>query len=68
MKDLIEALTIFMKYKNAFAPTHCSNDQLAVVGITYDEVSHADSLRLHELSFAWDEEDEARISYRFDSA
>ena len=33
MKDLIEALTIFLKYADEYSPTHCEHDELMVPGI-----------------------------------
>lgn len=68
MKDLIEALTIFMKYKNDENPTHCSHDQLWIMAVTRDEVSAEDVARLDDLGFFWSESDEAWISFRFGSA
>lgn len=67
MKDLIEALTIFLKYRNAQWPTNCSHDELAIMGITEDEVSAEDRARLDELGFLWGSDD-CWISYRFGSA
>lgn len=68
MKDLIEALTIFLKYKDEYSPTHCEHDVLYVVGITKEEVSEEDTKRLDELSFIWDESYDCWISFRFGSA
>lgn len=66
MKDLIEALTIFLKYGNPRNPTHCEHDVLNV-GIPYADVSQEDRDRLEVLSFT---EDEYGMfsSYRFGSA
>jgi hypothetical protein len=66
MKDLIEALTIFLKYKNEQWPTHCEHDVLYVVGIGFDEVSEEDRKRLDELGFIGDED--GWNSFRFGSA
>lgn len=69
MKDLIEALTIFMKYKNIYAPTHCNHDVLMIAEISKEEVSEADQVLLGDLGFHWSEnEGGAWISYRFGSA
>lgn len=68
MKDLIEALTIFLKYKNAYAPTHCEHDILYVVGITKEEVSEEDVAQLDKLGFIWTDSYDCWISYRFGSA
>lgn len=68
MKDLIEALMIFQKYKDLKNPTNCSHDQLWIVGIEEDEVSDADAARLEQLGFLWAEGDCCWISFRFGSA
>ena len=67
MKDLIEALTIFAKYKNKENPTHCEHDVLYVVGITDAEVTEVDRARLEILGFFYDN-DTGWKSYRFGSA
>lgn len=66
MSDLIEALQIFLKYKNNQFPTHCNHDEFMVVGI--DNVSEADVKRLNELSFRWDNYNDCWVSSRFGSA
>ena len=68
MKDLIEALQIFLKYKDEGWPTNCTHDTLAIVGITKKEVSKEDRKRLDELGFFWSDSDECWMSYRFGSA
>lgn len=68
MKDLIEALTIFMKYQSmTHNPTHCEHDELIVVGIDYDAVLKEDDKRLNELGFKRTNDDCYR-SFRFGSA
>lgn len=65
MKELIEALTIFLKYGDPYAPTTCEHDVLYVCidpGIISDE----DKTRLAELSFEQNGEDGFQ-SYRFGS-
>lgn len=42
MKDLIEALTIFQKYKDVDYPTHCEHDVLYIMAVGRDEVSAED--------------------------
>jgi len=66
MEDLIEALTIFLKYKNEDYPTHCEHDVLWIMGVGYDEVSEEDRKRLDELGFFWS--DDGWQSFRFGSA
>ena len=68
MDDLIEALTIFRKYKNARCPTHCEHDQLMIAEITRDEVIIEDQKRLDELGFFWSESDDVWLSFRYGSA
>lgn len=50
MLDLIESLTIFAKYGNPHAPTHCEHDIL-FIDINPDEVSEEDKVKLCELGF-----------------
>jgi len=66
MRDLIEALTIFLKYGNPYNPTHCEHNVLNV-GIAHADVSQEDRDRLEELSFTKDEYG-MFSSYRFGSA
>ena len=68
MTDLIEALTIFAKYKNEKRPTHCEHDVLWIIGVTKDEVSEEDQCRLDALGFFFAEGDECWQSFRFGSA
>lgn len=66
MKNLIEALTIFSKYRNETCPTVCEHDVMYVVDITESEVSETDKARLEELSFSYGSE--GWYSFRFGSA
>lgn len=69
MDDLIEALTIFRKYKNEQFPTHCEHDVMWIMGVTNDEVSDADRERLGTLGFFWSDSDGgAWKSFKFGSA
>lgn len=70
MKDLIEALRIFLKYKNSDCPTHCEHDVMYIMDIDPDEVSHEDKKRLDELGFFVGNEfgEEVFMSYKFGSA
>ena len=65
VKDLIEALTIFLKYDNPHSPTHCEHDELMVC-INPAKVSAEDKARLEELGFHANDDDEH--SFRFGSA
>ena len=69
MKDLIEALQIFLKYGNHKYPTYCGHDELVIMEITKDQVSEEDIIRLTELGFFWSEVDDGCFkSFRFGSA
>ena len=69
MKDLIEALTILMKYGDSQFPIHCEHDVLIMSGIGVEEnaVSVDDAKRLYELGFDWNIEYDCWVSYRFGS-
>ena len=70
MKDLIEALNIFLKYQKAeYSPTHCEHDVLLIMGVTKD-VDADDAKRLEELGFIWLDGSEYDCwgSFRFGSA
>jgi hypothetical protein len=67
MKDLIEALQIFLKYGDPYCPTHCEHDVLTVV-IEQEKVSPEDAARLKELGFMEDTDIGCFKSYRFGSA
>jgi len=51
MKDLIEALKILLKYGNPKYPTHCSHDELNIVGINPIKITKEDVKKLDELGF-----------------
>jgi hypothetical protein len=68
MEKLIEALQIFLKYRNETYPTHCEHDILMISRITEDEVSQDDKKRLNDLEFNWNSEYECWTSYRYGSA
>ncbi len=68
MKKLIEALTIFAKYKDVERPTYCAHDTLTIMAVTEEEVSEEDKKRLQELGFFWDKFEDCWISYRYGSA
>jgi len=65
MKDLIEALQIFLKYGNPRSPTWCGDEVLYICGLDADDVSIEDKVRLDELGFFVDEEDNGFMSFRF---
>lgn len=68
MSDLIEALTIFLKYGNPRNPTHCEHDTLSVMEIDPDDVTAKDRARLDELGFFVSEADGCFQSFRYGSA
>lgn len=69
MKDLIEALTIIMKYiGDEKYPTNCDHDELRFNTIDTTKVSKEDLKRLEQLGFDDDREDiGGLISFRFGS-
>ena len=66
MKDLIEALNIFLKYTQAENPTNCSHDVLWV-DVDETKVSKEDKKRLDKLGFFISSEDGGFMSFRFGS-
>lgn len=70
MKDLIEALTILLKYGNPNYPTHCEHDVMVICGIDPDDVSDTDQAKLDELGFNISKEygERSFISHKFGSA
>lgn len=66
MKDLLEAINIFIKYGNPNYPTNCSHDEL-YVNIDSSLVSEEDIKRLDELGFFVSEEYGGFLSYKFGS-
>ena len=70
MKDLIEALTILLKYGNPSSPTHCEHDTLYICGIEPKDVSEEDKKKLDKLGFFVSKEygDEQFKSFRYGSA
>lgn len=72
MKDLIEALTILLKYGDPYAPTHCEHDVLGIIGIEPSQISEEDKDRLDELGFSIGDPygygEDVIYSYRYGSA
>ena len=71
MSALIEALQIFLQYKDLEWPTHCEHDVLYIMGVTQEEVSDEHKKRLDELGFEWGSDaggEECWLSYRHGSA
>lgn len=66
MKDLIEALQIFLKYGDEQWPTNCEHDIMSVM-IDPGEVSETDKARLSELGFHVNDENDCFDSFRFGS-
>lgn len=68
MKDLIEALTILLKYceNDVYTPTHCEHDELHVTCVMSENVSEEDLKKLEELGFH--PTDFGFKSYRFGSS
>ena len=70
MKDLIEVLTIFLKYgPDKEWPTYCGYEKIYfTTEVRPDELSSEDHVRLEELRVLWDDEEEVWYSMRFGSA
>lgn len=66
MSDLIEALTIFLKYGNPRNPSNCTYDEL-YIEISPKLVSISDIKRLSELSFGPNDDFDGFYSFRFGS-
>ena len=70
MKQLLWAITIFLKYGDPDFPTHCEHDIMYICGIDPDDVTEKDKLELAEIGF--DVTDDLGIkqfySYKFGSA
>ena len=67
MKQLIEALQIFLKYGNPEFPTHCEHDALYVC-IDPDIVSNEDVATLDVLGFFPDPDSDMFLSFKYGSA
>lgn len=68
MEKLIQALQILLKYGNPNHPTHCEHDVLTICGINPIDVSPQDIMKLADLGFFINNEDECFQSYRYGSA
>ena len=68
MNDLIEALQIFAKYTDTYAPTHCEHDILLIMEVNQNDVSEDEYMRLDQLGFHWSTEFDCWASFRFGSA
>jgi hypothetical protein len=68
MKDLIEALTILLKYGDPYSPTHCEHDILYVnidpALVSSEDVSHLEHLGFSPGSYEFEY---GFVSYRFGS-
>lgn len=67
MDDLIQALTIFRKYANLYAPTNCTHDELYVI-VDPAIVSAEDKALLEKLGFYPSGDGMGFVSYRYGSA
>ena len=68
MKDLIEALTILLKYGNPEYPFNCNHDELLITSaIKPDSVSTADKIRLSILGFDVSEDGDNFYSFKYGS-
>jgi len=67
MKQLIEALQVFLKYSNEDYPTGCEHDMLYVY-VDPHKVSDKDKERLEELGFRVGSFNEYFVSTKYGSA
>jgi hypothetical protein len=67
MKDLIEALSIFLKYEDPHTPTCCEHDVLFVQGSAPCDMQPKDAAQLEALSFSYQADLPAWRSFRFGS-
>jgi len=67
MGELIQALTIFLKYKNEDYPTVCEHDVLIIVGVPKG-MTEEDSNMVQDLGFYWSDHYGAWVSTKFGSA
>lgn len=70
MKDMIEALQIFLSYMDEDKrwPFVCEHDVLYVHGApSRSQVSDEHAARLDEIGFMWDDDLECWFSYRYGS-
>ena len=65
MSDLIEALTIFLKYGNPRCPTICEHDTFTIAEIDPNVVTPEDRARLDELGFFVSEAERCFQSFRY---
>lgn len=66
MNDLIEALTIFLKYTQTAYPTSCEHDVM-YVHVKASEVSFVDKQQLSKLGFEINEEYDNFYSLKYGS-
>jgi hypothetical protein len=68
MEQLIEALQIFLKYKNSKYPTHCEHDVLYIMEVSKEDVSPEDVRKLKKLGFFWSKDEDCFMSFHYGSA
>ena len=69
MRNLIEALTIILKYGDVPFPTHCEHDTLYITSaVPPEEFAAEDLSRLDELGILVDEETGGFYSFRYGSS
>jgi|WetSurMetagenome_2_1015567.scaffolds.fasta_scaffold1271578_2 hypothetical protein len=67
MNELIQALTIFLKYRNLDYPTICEHDVLIIAGVP-KALSEEDSNAVTDLGFYWSDNYDSWVSTKFGSA
>jgi hypothetical protein len=67
ISELIEALEIFKKYNDRKFPTHCEHDMMIIPKYNPEDMVEEDIKRLSELSFNWNSEYGAFVSFLYGS-
>jgi hypothetical protein len=67
MGELIQALTIFLKYRNLDYPTICEHGALIIAGVPH-AIEQVDAEAVNDLGFYWSEGYNAWASTKFGSA
>ena len=68
MKELIEALQMFLAVRDIAYPTHCEHDEMWICGYALEDFTPEQVQHLDDLGFFWDEDDESFKSFKYGSA
>lgn len=67
MKNLIEALNIFLSHGDIKYPINCSHEEMAICGYDIYSFSKEEITRLKELGFEYNDEEEYFYSFLYGS-